>query len=159
MAVRQRVVLDDEVTYLVLDREWRVVEPVEGYLEHLRQEQYSPNTVRAYAYGLALWWSMLEDRNLDWRRVDIHDLARFKQRLRTRGTDSTVLALRPDKPVPNSTVDVALTSVLSFYRHQAIVANVPAARQFYVHVKGGTLQTRSQYTRSSATSAVVRTDE
>ena len=33
MAVRQRAVLGDEVTYVVLDRKWRVVEPVEAYLE------------------------------------------------------------------------------------------------------------------------------
>src|SRR2546429_139017 len=49
MAMRQRAVLGDEVTYVVLDRDWQVVEPAEQYLEHLRQEQYSPNTVRAYA--------------------------------------------------------------------------------------------------------------
>lgn len=59
--------------------------------------------------------------------------------------DPTVVKLRPDKPVPSSTVDTALTAVMSFYRYQAIVANVPAARQFYVHIKGGTLQARGQY--------------
>jgi site-specific recombinase XerC len=82
MAVRQRAVLGDEVTYVVLDRQWRVVEPVEAYLEYLRQERYSLNTLRAYAQGLALWWSMLEDQALDWQGVDVRDLVRFKLRLR-----------------------------------------------------------------------------
>lgn len=145
MAVRQRAVVGDMATYVVLDQHWRLVESVEEYLEHLRQEQYSPNTVRAYAQGLALWWSMLEDRELNWRRVDVHDLARFKRRLENRGTDPTVIALRPDKPAAASTVDVALTAVLSFYRYQAIIADVPAARQFYEHVKGGTAQARAKY--------------
>jgi integrase len=145
MAMRQRAVLGDEVTYVVLDRHWQVVGPAEEYLEHLRQEQYSPNTVRAYAQGLALWWSMLEDRELTWSRVDVHDLARFKRRLENRGTDPTVIALRPDKPAAASTVDVALTAVLSFYRYQALTANVPAARQFYEHVKGGIGQARAKY--------------
>ncbi|WP_160148816.1 site-specific integrase [Amycolatopsis alkalitolerans] len=144
MAVRQPVVLGDEVTCVVLDRCWRVVGPAEEYLEHLRQERYSPNTVRAYAQGLALWWSMLEGRELDWRRVDVQDLARFKRRLENRGTDPTVIALRPDKPAAASTVDVALTAVLGFYRYQAIVADVPAARRFYEHVKGG-VQSRAKY--------------
>src|SRR2546421_12175582 len=103
MAMRQRAVLGDEVTYVVLDRDWQVVEPAEQYLEHLRQEQYSPNTVRAYAQGLALWWSMLEDWQLDWRQVGVQDLARFKRRLENRGTDPTVIALRPDKPAAAST--------------------------------------------------------
>jgi Phage integrase, N-terminal SAM-like domain len=145
MAVRQRAVLGEEVTHVVLDRHWQVVGPAEEYLEHLRQEKYSPNTVRAYAQGLALWWSMVEDRELDWRRVDVHDLARFKRRLENRGTDPTVIALRPDRPAAASTVDVALTAVLSFYRYQAIIADVPAARQFYEHVKGGMGQTRAKY--------------
>ena len=35
MAVRQRVTLGEEVTHVVLDRGWQVVEPVEAYLEYL----------------------------------------------------------------------------------------------------------------------------
>lgn len=101
--MRQRVVLGDEVTFVVLDRRWRVVGPAEEYLEHLRRERYSPNTVRAYAQGLALWWSMLEDRELGWKRVDVHDLARFKRRLENRGADPTVIALRAHKPAAAST--------------------------------------------------------
>jgi integrase len=146
MAVRQRAVLGDEVTYVVLDRQWRVVEPIEAYLEYMRQEQYSLNTLRAYAQGLALWWSMLEDKGLDWRRVDLGNLAHFKLRLRNGYTDPKVVALRPDEAVAGSSVDLALSAVLGFYRYHAIVSDVPAARQFYIHVKGGTLQARAQYT-------------
>lgn len=145
MAVRQRVVCGDEVTYVVLDRQWSVVEAAEAYLEHLRQEPYSPHTVRSYAHGLALWWSMLEERDQDWRKVGVQDLARFRQRLRNGGGDPSVFRLRQDKPTPESTVDAALTAVMSFYRYQAIVADVPAARQFYVHVKGGTTESRGRY--------------
>lgn len=145
MAVRQRAVAGDTATYVVLDQQWRLIDPVEKYLEYLRQEQYSPNTVRAYAQGLALWWSMLEHRELDWRQVGIDDLARFQRRLRNRGMDPTVVRLQPEKPVRSSTVDVALTAVMSFYRYFAVVGDVPAARRFYVHVKGGTVQARSQY--------------
>ncbi|MGW0885742.1 site-specific integrase [Streptomyces sp. NPDC002671] len=133
MAVRQRVAIGDEVTYVVPDRQWRVVEPVEAYLEYLRQEDYSPNTVRLYAHGLAAWWSMMEDQDLDWRCVSADDPASFKRRLRNRGSDPTVIALRPEKPAAASTVDVGLTAVLSFYRYQAITTGVPAARQFYEH--------------------------
>ncbi|MGW0208694.1 tyrosine-type recombinase/integrase [Streptomyces sp. NPDC003233] len=145
MAVRQRVLIGDEVTYVVLDRQWRVVEPVEAYLEYLRQEQYSPNTVRLYAQGLASWWSMLEDACLDWSRVKVDDLARFKRRLRDRGMDSTVITLRPEETAASSTVDVGLSSVLGFYRYHAIVTGAPAARQFYKHVRGGSMEARSRY--------------
>ncbi|MEV8561329.1 site-specific integrase [Streptomyces sp. NPDC051917] len=83
MAVRQRITVGGEVTYVVLDRQWRIVEAAaEEYLEHLRQEQYSPHTVRSYAHGLALWWSLLEDRGLDWRSVGVEDLASRRRRRR-----------------------------------------------------------------------------
>ncbi|MGW2370188.1 tyrosine-type recombinase/integrase [Streptomyces sp. NPDC001667] len=145
MAVRQRVVAEGEITHVVLDQQWRVIEPVEQFLEYLRQEKYSPHTVRSYAGGLAVWWTLLEARDQDWRHVGVDDLARFVRRLRNRGTDPTVIALRPDKAVPASTVDAALTAVMSFYRYHAIVSGVPAARSFYVHVKGGTMEARGQY--------------
>lgn len=118
MAVRQRVVIGDVVTYVVLDRRWRVVEPVEEYLECLRQEEYSPHTVRAYAHGLACWWSMLEGRDVDWSGVGRDDLARFKRLLHDRGTDSTVITLRSAETAASSTADVGLTLVLSFYRYR-----------------------------------------
>jgi integrase len=145
MAIRQRAVLADEVTWVVLDQHWRIVQPVEAYLEYLRQERYSPNTLRAYAQGLALWWSMLEDQGLDWQRVDVQELMRFQQILRNRRASPAAVPLGPSRPVASSTLNLSLTSVLGFYRYQAIVADVPAARNFYVHVKGGTLQARAQY--------------
>lgn len=122
-----------------------MIAPIEDYLEYLRQEQYSPHTVRSYAGGLASWWTLLEQRGQDWRHVGVDDLARFARRLRDRGSDPTVLALRPSKPAATSTVGSAVTAVLGFYRYHAIVGGVPAARQFYVHVTGGTMQSRSQY--------------
>jgi site-specific recombinase XerC len=33
-----------------------MVEPAEEYLEYLRAQQASPNTVKSYARALALWW-------------------------------------------------------------------------------------------------------
>ena len=145
MAVRQRAVFGDEVTYVVVDRDWHIVAPIESYLEHLRHERYSPHTIRAYSGGLALWWSMLEDRNLDWREVGVQDLARFKQRLANRGTDPEVIELRPCNPPAPSTVDGALTAVLGFYRYQALTADLPGVQQFYERLQGGPGMARQRY--------------
>ncbi len=145
MAVRQRAVLDGEITHLVLDREWRVVLAVEAYLEHLRQEKYSPNTVRAYAQGLASWWSMLEEQALDWTRVGVSDLVRFRRdfsgKLHARGAAGSRSSGQPS----SSSVDQALTAVLSFYRYHATMSDIPAAREFYLRVSGGSLQARGSY--------------
>jgi site-specific recombinase XerD len=123
------VVNGTEVTHVVLDQAYRVVEPVESFLEYLRQDRYSPHTVRSYAGGLAAWWALLEERDQDWARVGVEDLVRFMRRLRTGGGDPSVLVLRPERPVPTSTVDAAMTAVLSSYRYHAVVGGVPAAER------------------------------
>ncbi|KHL04652.1 tyrosine-type recombinase/integrase [Sinomonas humi] len=146
MAVRQRVVAGDEITHVVLDGSFRVVEPIERYLEHLRQEKYSPHTVRSYAGGLAAWWTMLEEAGTDWSAVEVDDLVRFMRRLQTGQAAPGVPLLRPVKPSSSSTVESGLTAVMSFYRYHAVRSGVPAARSFYEYVKGGTVQARSRYT-------------
>ena len=80
----QRVVLPDgERTWTVLDREHRVVEAVEEYLEYLRMLGRSPNTVKSYARALALWWQFLDVYGLAWDAVTIEDLGRFLGWLRS----------------------------------------------------------------------------
>jgi Phage integrase, N-terminal SAM-like domain len=105
MAVRQRAVLEGEITYVVLDREWRVIQPAEAYLEYLRTEGYSPNTVRAYSQGLALWWSMLEDRALDWKQVGVADLVRFRRRSRERLGATEVAGSQSGNPPSSSSAE------------------------------------------------------
>lgn len=53
MAATQRVQVQDGVTWTVVDDDGRVLAPVESYLEFARQSDYSPNTIRSYAKGLA----------------------------------------------------------------------------------------------------------
>jgi len=93
--------------------------------------------LRAYASGLALWWSMLEDRQSDWRAVVVDDLVRFRRRLDNRGTEPTVVQLRPEKLPAAKTVDGALSAVLSFYRYQSLTTDIAAVQRFYAQVQGG----------------------
>ncbi|MCL2615070.1 MAG: site-specific integrase [Nocardioidaceae bacterium] len=72
MASTQRIVVDDgTATWTVLDAAYGVVGPVEEFLEYLRTCDYAPNTVKAYARGLALWWTYLERRCLGWTEVQL----------------------------------------------------------------------------------------
>jgi integrase len=75
----------------------------------------------------------------------VAELSRFARRLRNGGGDPDVVALRPARAVPAGTVDAALTAVMSFYRYQAVIGGVPAAREFYVQVKGGMVESRARY--------------
>ena len=87
----RRVVLPDgERTWTVVDREHRVVEAVEQYLEYLRMLGRSPNTVKSYARALALWWEFLTVYDLAWDRVTVEDFGRFLGWLRTGDSPAVV---------------------------------------------------------------------
>ena len=80
----QRVVMavTGAESWTVVDDGWALVEPVERYLAHLAGIERSPNTVRAYAYGLRLWFEFLGARRLVWDSVGVEDVSRFVAWLR-----------------------------------------------------------------------------
>ena len=57
------------MTWTVLDEDARVVGPAEEFLEFLRVQGASPNTVKSYARALPLWWSYLAVFGLAWDAV------------------------------------------------------------------------------------------
>lgn len=64
-------------SWTVIGRDFRPVDPVERYLAWLSNLGRSPNTVRAYAHDLKLFWSFLEDRGLVWDAVRLEQLGEF----------------------------------------------------------------------------------
>ena len=80
----QRVVMavTGAESWTVVDDGWALVEPVERYLAHLAGIERSPNTVRAYAHGLRLWFEFLGARRLVWDSVGVEDVSRFVAWLR-----------------------------------------------------------------------------
>ncbi len=80
----QRVVMavTGAESWTVVDGGWAPVEPVERCLAHLAGIERSPNTVRAYAHGLRLWFEFLGARGLVWDSVGIEDVSRFVAWLR-----------------------------------------------------------------------------
>jgi len=63
----QRVVLPGgAATWTVLGPDHGVVGPAEEFLEYLRVQGTSPNTVKSYARALALWWTYLAVFGLAW---------------------------------------------------------------------------------------------
>jgi hypothetical protein len=70
VATTQRVVLDGHVTAGGFMFSLRNAEPVERYLEFGRQRGFAPNTIKAYARGLAQWWTYLETSSKSWDAVE-----------------------------------------------------------------------------------------
>lgn len=121
-AVRvQRLTLPGgEPTWTVLGRDHLVVEPAEEYLEFLRAQEFSPNTVKSYARGLALWWQYLDLFGLRWDTVRLADFGSFLTWLRTGdGPGVTSIEHRPPR-FAESTISTRLGAVMSCYDYHLL---------------------------------------
>lgn len=116
----QRVVMPagGAESWTVLDDRGDVVEPAERYLAYLAAIERSPNTVRAYAVSLKLWFEFLDVAGLAWDRVGIEDVARFVAWLRAPAPNVVVLAEGAGVRRPAS-VNRYLAGVFGFYDHHA----------------------------------------
>jgi hypothetical protein len=135
VAATQRVVLAGATTWTVVSESFSVVEPVEHYLEFARQSGFKPNTIKAYARGLAQWWTYLEHTSKTWDAVQIRDFGNFLAAVRHNEFDPTIRQLRPEPSVVEATVRLRLRAVLSFHRYQAGYGN-DVAPFLYDQVRG-----------------------
>ena len=102
------------VGWTLTDGDGRPVEPVERFLRYRFHMEASPNTLRAYAHDLKLFFAFLEQQGLDWRRLTPADLGSFTGWLRRPAPN--VLQL-PGAPPARSeaTVSRAQSAVFAFY--------------------------------------------
>jgi integrase/recombinase XerD len=70
--------LDGSELWVVLDAELVVHREASAFLRCLQGASRSPHTVRAYAGRAALFLSWCSTQGIDWRRVELTELARFK---------------------------------------------------------------------------------
>ena len=95
------------------------LEPVERYLSHLaRALERSPNTVRAYAASLRLWFEFLGGVGVGWAEAGVEDVARFVSWLRAPAANVIVLDTGSGRRSP-ATVNRHLAAVFGFYDHLA----------------------------------------
>jgi integrase len=114
-------------TWTVVDGSYATVAPVEEWLEAHRR-LWSPNTVRAYATGLAQWWSFLEQRGDAgrWREVGVPTVTGFLSWLRNGRTVEHGIGVAETAPVA-ATLESRLAALMSFYRWQEAVHEVQVA--------------------------------
>lgn len=116
----QRVIMpvSETVSWTVVDDAGAPVAPVEVYLAYLGALERSPNTVRAYASSLKLWFEFLDYSDLDWEAVELDDVARFVAWLRAPAPNVVVLSAGTALRQP-ATVNRHLAAVFDFYDHAA----------------------------------------
>ena len=128
-------------SWTVVDDVWGVlIAPVERYLAHLAGIERSPNTVRAYAYGLRLWFEFLELRGLVWDSVGVEDVSRFVAWLRAPADN--VIVLDDTAAVRSAaTVNRHLAALFGFYDfHARSGVGVAADLVAWRRVSRGSLQ-------------------
>jgi integrase/recombinase XerD len=105
-------------SWTLLDDDGEVVESAERYLAYLSAIERSPNTVRAYAISLKLWFEFLVLADKSWDKVGIEDVARFVAWLRAPADNVIVLADGAGVRAP-ATINRYLAGVFGLYDHHA----------------------------------------
>jgi site-specific recombinase XerD len=120
MARTQRIALTGAPdTYTVLGRDHLPIPAAEEYLQFLRDDGASPNTVKAYAAGLAAWWTVLDHAGIDWREVTTALFGQFLSYLRTGDLPGAARIGAPQEWLSPSSTQVRAAAVLAFYRYHA----------------------------------------
>lgn len=144
MARTQRVTFCDAPdTYTVVGADHLPVPAVLEFLQFLRNDAASPHTVRAYAAGLAGWWTVLEHTGTDWRDISTRLFGDFLAYLRTGDLPGTVRIGEPAVWCSPATTQLRAAAVLAFYRYHADANGIdePYRRLYSVHGRRG----RSRY--------------
>ena len=114
MARTQRIALTDRPdTYTVLGRDGLPIGPAEEYLQFLRDDQASPNTVKAYAAGLSAWWKLLEHTEVDSREVSTALFGQFLVFLRTGDLAGNARIGEPEGGLSPASVQLRAAAVLA----------------------------------------------
>lgn len=121
MAVRtQRVVRPGgEASVTVIGDDFMPIPPVAEYLDFMRLDGASPNTIKAYARGLALWFDYLDRCDLAWDDFTGLDFGHWTAWLRTGDLPGALRIGPPPTLLSPATIQLRAASVLAFYRYHA----------------------------------------
>ena len=101
--------VDGSELWVVLDAELLLHREASDFLRCLQGATRSPHTIRAYAGRVALFLGWCQAQGVDWRRIGLPDLARFKRWLE-------ICPGRGGRIRSGSTVNAMLTAVCEFLR-------------------------------------------
>ncbi len=103
-------------SWTVVGDDGEVVAPAEQYLAHLSALERSPDTVRAYALSLRLWFDFLGQAGVGWAAATAEDVARFVAWLRAPAENVIVLEGGTGQRSA-ATVNRHLAAVFGLYDH------------------------------------------
>ncbi len=120
---RVRFPTTNQVTWTLLGDDYLPIAPVQEFLDYLRNVERSPNTVKAYAYHLKVFWDYLEDVHLDWTAIGLTELADFVDWLRNPQANVIPIQQQEAKRT-ETTTNTIITAVCMFYDYHERTGNV-----------------------------------
>lgn len=128
MAQVQRVHYSDRPgTHVVVGDDGLPIPPAREFLRFLTNGGASPHTVRAYAAGLARWWTLLDHVGSRWDDFPTSLFGQFLTYLRTGDLPGHSRIGTPLPTAGAATVQLRATAVLSMYRYHADANGVQGA--------------------------------
>ena len=102
-------------SWLLLGADFLPVQPVLEYFRYLENTRKSPATIRTCAYHLKYYWTFLEQREVDWKDVDILMISDFVAWLRTPVRDGSIAMIQVGSPLVEASINGIIGAVSSFY--------------------------------------------
>ena len=115
----------DRPMWLVLDDAALPIAPLTTFLRYLDHRERSPNTIRAYAHHLMLFWTFLRDADRPWTAIGLTELADFVAWLRQPRAGHVTRAPQEARRTA-STINAILAAVAAFYTFQERLGAVTA---------------------------------
>jgi integrase/recombinase XerD len=110
--------VSETVAWTVLGDDGEPVPAVESYLAHLAALERSPETLRAYAFGLKAYFEFLAANDVAWDEASVEDVGRFVAWLRAPASNVVVLDGGTARRSP-ATVNRYLAAVFGLYDFHA----------------------------------------
>ena len=124
------------LTWLVLGHDYLPIGPIDEFLTFLDVTGSSPNTVRAYAHHLKLYWQYLVAADLDWRAATTQDVARFVGWLRWGSQAGGEPRQIGEKRKP-STINTIVAAVTAFRVYHARTGTMASQIQYQLQIEPG----------------------
>lgn len=106
------------------------IEPIQRYINYCRKRQLAPNTVQTYTCRLVDFWRWLEYKSLDWKEVNLNELADFVNWYLL-GRDIEVISSEAREVISkrsSRTVNQAITVIQGMYEFHAIEGRIDEKR-------------------------------
>lgn len=126
MKVQRAIIPNNNIiTWLVLGDDLLPIAPIQQFLTYLGNIERSPNTIRAYAYHLKIFWTYLSSNEMEWINIGLNEMASFIHWLRDPQPRNIIAIHQRMAKRTESTINIILTAVAMFYDYYERLGIVP----------------------------------